>query len=466
MRELFIAMVREEWRVHAVLFGQAVFALLPVLVAAMAFMGTFLVPVVNRALPAGDLASIVHVLFLLLGAMVGGFGLVGNEVMNRRFGQASFVSYAARTLPLSERRIFGAFVAKDTVYYLALWVLPVIVGVAVASPFVGLPVGAVLRLSVSLPFAFLFGLAGLFFATTVWGRSRVAFAGLVVAAIVTVGAYIQGTGALPPFLPLVLYRSFSWFGLGVAAMAVGAGLTVSLLLFQPRSAGGERRHPDRFTGLLRRLGRLPYPALTARDLLDLWRSGGGVGQVLFSLLLPLGLCWFLLSLLGPVLPAHGVLLLFAVLAGVLASTMYTWLTAFDTPGAYACLPVAVGDLVRSKLGLFALLQPVPVTIVLAAAVLSGRAGVTIPALALMLGVSAWSAGVMVYLAGLSPNVLVYDPRVLTTYLVGVGLPVVGLVVLGLLNPWFGLAALLLLVPTVLTVHAAVRRWEASESAFF
>ena len=108
MLDLFIAMVREEWRVHAVLFGPAMFALLPVLVGAMAFMGAFLVPVVNQALPTGDLASIVHVLFLLLGAMVGGFGLVGNEVMNRRFGQASFVAFAARTLPLSERRIFTA----------------------------------------------------------------------------------------------------------------------------------------------------------------------------------------------------------------------------------------------------------------------------------------------------------------------------------------------------------------------
>ncbi len=466
MRELFIAMVREEWRIHTVLFGQAVFAFLPVMVAAMAFMGTFLVPVVNRALPAGDLASIVHVLFLLLGAMVGGFGLVGNEVMNRRFGQASFVAYAARTLPLSERRIFTAFVAKDTVYYLVLWVLPVIVGVAIASPFVGLPAEAVLRLFVSLQLAFLFGLTGLFFVTTVWGRSRVAFAGLAITAIAIVLAFVQATGSLPPFLPLALYRSFSWTGLGAAALMVAAGLVVSLLLFETRSAGSERQHPDRFTGLLRRLGQLPYPALTARDLLDLWRSGGGVGQVLFSLLLPLGLCWFLLSLLAPVLPTHGVLLLFSVLAGVLASTMYTWLTAFDTPGAYACLPVAVGDLVRSKLGLFALLQSVPAAIVLAAAVLSGNAGVALPALALMLGVSAWSVGVMVYLAGLSPNVLVYDPRVLATYLVGVGLPVIVLVVLGLFNPWLGMAALLVLPPTVHVVRAAIRRWEAAESAFF
>ena len=332
MPDLFVAMFREEWRVHSELFGSVGFALFPVLVGAMACMGTVLVPVVNAALPAGDLATIVHLLFLLLGVMVGGFGLVGNEAMNRRFGQASFVAYAARTLPVSERRIFAAFVAKDTVYYLLLWILPVIAGVALASPFAGLAPATVLLLALTLLLAFLFGLAGVFLITTVWGRSKLAFAVLIGVIVAGGGAIVLATGALPPFPPLELYRSFSWTFLAATLAAIGGALAVSLLLFRPGTAGSERRHPDRFSGLADRLGRLPYPALAAKDLLDLWRSGGGVGQVLFALLLPLGLCWFLISLLERVLPPNGVLLLFAVLAGVLGSTVYTWLTAFDAFG--------------------------------------------------------------------------------------------------------------------------------------
>lgn len=355
MPELFVAMFREEWRVHSELFGSVGFALFPVLVGAIACMGTVLVPIVNAALPAGDLATIVHLLFLLVGVMVGGFGLVGNEAMNRRFGQVSFVAYAARTLPLSERRIFAVFVAKDTVYYLLLWILPVIAGVALASPFAGLAPATVLRLALTLLLAFLFGLAALFLISTVWGRSKAAFAVLGAVLVAGGAAAVLTTGALPPFPPLVLYRSFSWPLLAATLAAIGAALAVSLLLFRPVPASGERRHPDRFSGLARRLGRLPYPALAAKDLLDLWRSGGGVGQVLFALLLPLGLCWFLLSLLDRVLPPHGVLLLFAVLAGVLGSTVYTWLTAFDAFGPYGCLPVGIGTLIRSKLTSFGLL---------------------------------------------------------------------------------------------------------------
>lgn len=466
MPDLFVAMMKEEWRVHAELFGSVGFALFPVFVGAMTCMGTVLVPVVNAALPAGDLATIVHLLFLLVGVMVGGFGLAGNEAMNRRFGQVSFVAYAARTLPLSERRIFAVFVAKDTVYYLLLWILPVIAGVALASPFAGLAPATVLRLALTLLLAFLIGLATLFLLSTVWGRSRTAFAVLAGGIVVAVAAVITTTGALPPFSPLVLYRSFSWPLLGATLAGIGAALAVSLLLFEPGSAGGERRHPDRFSALARRLARLPHPALAAKDLLDLWRSGGGVGQVLFALLLPLGLCWFLLSLLERVLPPHGVLLLFAVLAGVLGSTVYTWLTAFDAFGPYGCLPVGVGTLIRSKLTSFGLLQAVPAGVVLGAALSTGGGAVALPAIGLALGLSAWAVAITVYLAGLAPNVLVYDPKVLAAYLAGVGVPVIGLVTLTFIQPWLGLSALLLVAPAALLVSAGVRRWEAADGIFF
>ncbi|MEN6341394.1 MAG: hypothetical protein ABFC89_02425 [Methanospirillum sp.] len=465
MPDLFVAMFREEWRMHSELFGSVGFALFPVLVGAMACMGTVLVPIVNAALPAGDLATIVHLLFLLVGVMVGGFGLVGNEAMNRRFGQASFVAHAARTLPVSERRIFAVFVAKDTVYYLLLWILPVVAGVAIASPFAGLAPATVLRLALTLLLAFLSGLAGLFLITTVWGRSKLAFA-VLAGVLAGGGAIALAAGGLPAFPPLALYRSFSWPLLAGTLAAIGVALTVSLLLFEPVSAGGERRHPDRFSGLARRLRPLPYPALAAKDLLDLWRSGGGVAQMLFALVLPLGLCWFLISLLDSVLPQNGVLLLFAVLAGVLGSTIYTWLTAFDAFGPYGCLPVGVGILIRSKLTSFGLLQIVPAAIVAVAALATGADAVALPAVAIALGLSAWAVAVTVYLAGLSPNVLVYDPKVLAAYLGGVGAPVIALVVLAFASPWLGLAALLLVVPAALLVSAGVRRWEAADSAFF
>ena len=124
MFELFTNMVKEEWRVHSTMFGSLSFALFPVMIFGIAFMGSFLIPLMRITLPAGNLTLIVHANYLMLGIMVGGFGLLGNEVMNRRFGQASLLAYSARSLPLSEKFIFLNFVMKDTVYYFFLWVLP------------------------------------------------------------------------------------------------------------------------------------------------------------------------------------------------------------------------------------------------------------------------------------------------------------------------------------------------------
>ena len=165
-------MVKEEWRVHSTMFGSLSFALFPVMIFGIAFMGSFLIPLMRTTLPAGNLTLIVHANYLMLGIMVGGFGLLGNEVMNRRFGQASLLAYSARSLPLSEKFIFPNFVIKDTVYYFFLWVLPFGFGYILASPFTGVPLAAALLLLLTLTLSFLFGLCGVFFLSAVYARSH------------------------------------------------------------------------------------------------------------------------------------------------------------------------------------------------------------------------------------------------------------------------------------------------------
>ena len=172
MFELFTSMVKEEWRVHSTMFGSLSFALFPVMIFGIAFMGSFLIPHMQTTLPAGNLTLIIHATYLMLGIMVGGFGLLGNEVMNRRFGQASLLAYSARSLPLSEKFIFTNFVIKDTVYYFFLWVLPFGLGYILASPFTGIPLADALLLLLTLTLSFLFGLCGVFFLSAVYARSH------------------------------------------------------------------------------------------------------------------------------------------------------------------------------------------------------------------------------------------------------------------------------------------------------
>lgn len=468
MLELFVAMLKEEWRIHSTMFGSLSFALFPVMIFGIAFMGAFLVPLMHVSLPAGELTVILHMTYLMLGIMVGGFGLLGNEMMNRRFGQASLLAYSSRSLPLTERFIFANFVVKDTVYYFFLWVLPFGFGYLLASPFTAVPLITALTLLLTLTLAFLFGLCGIFFLSTVYARSRPALLGALIMLIIGWYGLTLATGANPSLLfpPLLLNHAFSWANLLASIALLMFLFGVSIVLFNPESVGSEKTYRDVFGPLLQRVAFLPHPALAAKDTIDLYRSGSMVGQVIFSFLLPLGIIWFFLSLLGPFFPPHGLLFIFAIITGVIASTMYTWVTMFDSFGPYACLPVAVSTLIESKLTTFSVLQLIPAVFLAVVALFTGEAAYFVPAVVLGISVSFYAVGVMAWLAGLSPSVLVYDVKVLFMYLVLVGIVLTVFSGLSFANPFYALSAIVLAIPTWIFIQKARARWDAVDSAGF
>ena len=235
MFELFVAMVKEEWRVHSTMFGSISFALFPVMIFWIAFMGSFLLPLMHEKLPAGELSLILHANYLMLGFMVGAFGLLGGEVMNRRFGQASLLAYSARSLPLSERFIFTNFVVKDTLYYFVLWVLPLTLGFTIASPLLGIPITLPLLLTLTLTLSFLSGLCTVFFLSSVYSRSKPALAALLVILAGVAGGYTILTGVNPArlFPPLRLFTAFSWLNLALSCAVIIVLFCISIVTLYP-----------------------------------------------------------------------------------------------------------------------------------------------------------------------------------------------------------------------------------------
>lgn len=467
MFELFWAMMKEEWRVHSTMFGSLSFALFPFLIFGIAFMGSFLIPLIKKTLPLGNLAIIVHSTYLMLGLMVGGFGMLGNEMMNRRFGQASFLAYSARSLPLSERYIFANFVVKDTVYYFFLWVFPFAFGYILASPFIGIPLASTLFLLLTLTLSFLFGLCGIFFLSTVYAWSKQVFWLFFLLLSAGFGG-IMAAGMNPAVLfpPLLLHNGFSWTNFLLSCIVLAYLFVVSLWLFNPESVGSEKKYRDSFTPWLQRLSSLPNPPLAAKDMIDLYRSGSMIGQTIFSFIVPLGVIWFFLSLMERFFPPHALLFLYAVTTGVIASTMYTWVTMFDNFGPYACLPVAVSTLISSKLTTFTILQVIPAVFIAVVAVLAGETAYLIPAVVLGIAVSFYAVSIMAWLCGLSPNVLVYDVKVLFEYLLLVGVVITVFSAVSFLNPYYALGAVILAVPSWLFFQQAKIRWDAVDPAGF
>jgi hypothetical protein len=468
MRKLFVAMMKEEWRVHSTMFGSLSFALFPVMIFGIAFMGSFLLPLFQAAVPPGYLAIIIHAIFLLLGIMVGGLGLLGVEVMNRRFGQASLLSYSARSLPISEKEIFCTFVVKDTVYYLILWVLPFIAGFAIASPFISVPLSLPLLLFLTLTLSFLTGLALIFFLSTVYSRSKLAFAILFFVMLMGLAGLYLFTGftVAALFPPLQLWYAFSYSTLLVALAVVIIPSAIAVALFTSEYTDTTKRFKNALVPLTKKLSFFPYPPLAAKDLLDLSRSGSFIGQTMFSFLIPLGLLWFLLSVLARFIPPGAVLLLFAILTGVIASTMYTWLTMFDAFSSYTCLPVGVPALLESKICSFSVLQVIPALFITVVTIASGGIAYLVPAFVLCLSVSFYALAVTIWLTGLSPTVLVYDVKVLFLYLGSVGIAVLALIMLAFINPYYATSSVLLVLPAWLMVKAGFTKWEIRDQPMF
>jgi hypothetical protein len=466
--ELFTSMMKEEWRIHSTIFGSISFALFPVMIFGIAFMGSFLLPLFSAVMPAGTLSLIVHAIFLILGVMVGAFGLIGTEAMNRRFGQASLIAYSARSLPVSERMVFFVFVLKDTVYYFILWVLPFVGGFLIASPFIGMPVTLPLLLLLTSTLAFLTGMSIIFFLSTVYARSKKALV-IILAVIFTAWAALSLTGHAAAgmlFPPLSLFSQFSYQTLLVSLAYILVPSAVAVLLFTSEYTGTTKYYRNAIRPLTQKLSFFPSPPLAAKDLLDLYRSGGLIGQTLFSFLIPLALLWFLLAVIERLLPPGGLILLFAILTGVIASTIYTWLTTFDTFGSYGCLPISVASLMRGKICSFAFLQLIPVALIVYAALASGAAAYLVPALVLCLSLSFYALGITVWLTGLSPSVLVYDAKVLVIYLFSLAIPITVLIAIAFTDPFRAVSAAVLLLPAWALVRAGYTRWEGEEQPGF
>lgn len=457
MPELFVAMMKEEWRIHSTIFGNLGFALFPVVIAVFAFLGSLTLPIFADVLPYDVVALLAHIIFLLMGVMVGSFGLMGREVMNRRFGQASLVAYASLSLPVSERRIFATFLAKDTLYYILLYVLPFSIGFAAAAPFISLDPGRALLTFLSLALAFLLGLAIVCFLSTLYARSAALLAGtMAVLGVAWVAASRLGMPLLPPY---AFFLDPAAEPLILSLVLILAPAAVSVLFVTVEYPDRTKRFRNRLEPLAEDLKGLGNAHFIAKDVLDLVRSEGGVGKVIFSFLLPLALVWVCLQVMIRFIPGIDPLVVFAVLLGVLSATIYNWLTEFDSFTSYAFLPVEVSEVIDAKLKAYALANLLPLAVLVIAAATTEWTVAFFPALAAFVSVSAYTLAVTVCLCGLHPNVMLYHARVFLRYILAISPALLLLIFASIVDPGYAFLSLLLVAPAALLLSRARKKWQ-------
>ena len=464
MFDIFKSMIKEEWRMHSSLFGRSAFSLFPVFVFLFTFFVSLVLPVFREIITDAQIALGMHYFFLLVGAMVGTFGVMGREFMNRRFGQASLIAYSSRVLPVSERFIFANFLGKDVVYYFVLYIVPFVAGFSLATKFISVEYfgdfSTLSTLTLTLSLSFAIGISAVFFLSTVYAHSgKLSLLCLFIASVILL--YVSGKlgqYTLYDLPSLSLFLSFSKSQLLLSGILIFVPSALSLIFLKIDFPESQKSFSNSFSKLCGYLGTYRYAAFVAKDSLDLKRSEGGLGKIIFSFVLPLLLVWTLLSALGRIMPSMSTLTLFALVMGVLSSSMYNWLTEYDIFASYAFLPLRVSDMIKSKLNSYFILNIVPLVILTLLALKKDPSSL-IPSLLLFLTISLYMVAVLVYLTGLSPSINLYNGKTFALYTLSVVPLLVLNIVLSMFGPYYSFLDLLLVPFALYLLGKGFRKWD-------
>jgi uncharacterized membrane protein YuzA (DUF378 family) len=461
---VFTEMLREEWRLHSRLFGGGRFGSFPVVVGLLATGAGSLLLVTGTG-PETVVAGL-HALVFVFGLNTGSIGFVGQDRLRDLLGDVTLLVFAARTLPLARGRLLGIFVLKDVVYYAVLFLLPLAVGWLLALSGFGPAAGLVTRLGTgsllwsTLILTFCLGLGTTIAILGLLGRGipGVALAGLVAVAI---GLAFGSGGAVLSLSPYGLFAEFSPVGLAASTATVLAVFLLAGLSYDPGSRRPARTVGPPFRRWLESVG----DPLATRTLLDVHRSAGGFGKVLFSAAVLLGVTASLVELatrITGLAPSVGIS--YGAILGLSGFTTYNWLTQSDDVGSYLVHPVGVPAIIAAKFRAFLLLGPVvglgfyaiPV-LWLGTPILEAGVGAL-----LLVGVACYIFGTTVSLAGLSPTEFLFDSLLFGVFSLAMIVPLVPILVVGFaLAPVSGglLAALTAVAISLAGVGVGLyRRW--------
>ena len=468
MLETLRSMIKEEWRIHSSLFGGFMFALFPIMLMVIAFMGALCLPILKLMIPIRQTLTIFQYLFIIFGLSVGSFGLFGREVMNRRFGHASLLAYSSRTLPVSERKIFFNFVVKDIIYYFMLWILPFALGFAFASPFISINFIYSLSLVLILTLSFLMGLSVVFFLSTIYAHSIKLLVGILIfIAIISAFSFYYYDISISFLLSLISFSylpSFNQIALSLVVIIIPTAFSLTFLKVDyPQKKRMFKNSLDKLSNWLKFS---KHSLFMSKDFLDFNRSEGGLGKIIFSFLLPLVFVWFLIFVFLRFMPILNPFVIFSIFLGIMSSSFYNWFTEFDSFTSYAFLPVKVSTLMKSKINSYILINIFSLAVLTLVSLWTNQLSYFLPALFTFLAVSSYTLSITVHLAGLNPNILLYNAKIFAQYLVLITPLLLALIFTSVVNPFYLIFSLVLIPISYSIVKKSYEKWDDIEQPYF
>lgn len=412
---------KEEFRLQASFFNRSYFLASSLVLILFTFILGLSLPMLRLALAVEDMLLVAHWIILFYGLGVGGFALLGERILERRFGSISLLLGSGYTLPIRHRRLFMLFYTKDALYYIFFTILPMIIGLAGASFFVQIKLTSLLFLFFSLTLSFLLGISVtvmLLILLVRWGIMALLVVSAI-AGIFVVSAGIPVDEIIMVFPPLVFYYSRSLSLTIEVLTAVLLFAAISFFFVKEVPAPHERTATAAYEKITRITSKIipGYGPLLAKDIIDMIRSGM-IFPVIFTFLMPLlflvAVLWFIESVL--LLDLMFSLLFYAVMVGFFCTLLYSWLSNIDISESYNSLPISMPHVIRTKLILFFILTVIVAIPYLAGVgYLKGELELLWISLIIMSTVSIYVGSVTAYLTGPFTNSYLLDARILALF---------------------------------------------------
>ena len=417
---LFVSLLKEEWRLHQSLIGRVGSGFFPAFIFLLSSAMAVVAATVLGNIDHSTILLMLHVASVFYGIFVGSFGHIGEQVLNRRLGQLNMLLQLPQLLPLTFRRVMAAFFLKDALFYLLYSYIPLVAGIAVASPLAGVSLGSVALLGITMFLTFMMGMGLSFLLSAMSVRSKKA----AVASCLTISAMISlvwPLGVLEPgqlLLPLGFWVSRDAALLAASILIAIAFSSLAVLTVEERYRTTQGRFKSR---LLQTESRIPFgdgrSPLLAKEWLELLRSGA-LFQVIAGFVGLISGVYFVVWLFeaGVGIPLPLNVVSYSGFVGLMGVMAYSWITSVESNESLNAMPVSVDRVVAAKVVLNLLLTTcISGGFVILIGLLKGEASLIPLGLLAALSTSIYTVGVTARLTGLWTNTMFFDVTVLTRF---------------------------------------------------
>jgi len=436
-------MLREEYRLHVSYSSPRVFFSMPLYVFAIAFFFTATLPLLETSIPVGNMLLFTNAGVFVYGLSVGSFGFLGKTYLERRYGRTNFVVAMPFLLPFTFRSAYASMYLRDVIFYIVLILVPGLGGVLLASIVAGFYLSSVIVAFVSVTLSFLLGISFSFLASVLYLRSKALFSAMVLAFLALAVAY--GVFALIPLeyvLPSWGFqvnlrplgddvgRAAFYFIVSIVVSLVMAVLAVASMTEAPLGKAPQVKESfPRYYESMRFARSLQ--SLLAKEISDLTRSGGA-SKMLLAYVVPLLLLsfttWYVNN--GLAIPVGFNTVFYAAMVGSFGIMLYSWIANMDAVDYLETLPVSVTQVIKAKLTAYFILTAFIATgFVVGIAMANDELQLLWLALPVLYITSAFMVIATAYLTGLSPNSVLFNPSVMTRFMVISILPDLGITIL-------------------------------------